>query len=101
VRLEIRYLGNVLSGGIEWLLVTSSRTFARLRNSTGLLRCYTSRVENGHTVPSVDTLEKMARTGSSDVPTLHGRSKIEKPDISFLRSSRQATRNRKPGFAHL
>jgi len=28
---------------------------------TGLLRCYISRVENGHTVPSVDTLEKLAR----------------------------------------
>jgi transcriptional regulator with XRE-family HTH domain len=28
---------------------------------TGLLRWYISRVENGHTVPSVDTLEKMAR----------------------------------------
>src|SRR5271156_1302953 len=28
---------------------------------TGLLRCYLSRIENGHTIPSVDTLEKMAR----------------------------------------
>ncbi len=28
---------------------------------TGLLRCYISRVENGHTIPSVETLEKMAR----------------------------------------
>jgi transcriptional regulator with XRE-family HTH domain len=28
---------------------------------TGLLRCYISRVENGHTVPSVETLEKFAR----------------------------------------
>jgi transcriptional regulator with XRE-family HTH domain len=28
---------------------------------TGLLRCYISRVENGHTVPSVETLEKIAR----------------------------------------
>jgi transcriptional regulator with XRE-family HTH domain len=28
---------------------------------TGLLRCYVSRVENGHTVPSLDTLEKWAR----------------------------------------
>jgi transcriptional regulator with XRE-family HTH domain len=27
---------------------------------TGLLRCYTSRVENGHTIPSLDTLEKYA-----------------------------------------
>jgi transcriptional regulator with XRE-family HTH domain len=28
---------------------------------TGLLRCYLSRVENGHTVPAVETLEKLAR----------------------------------------
>lgn len=27
---------------------------------TGLLRCYISRVENGHTVPSLETLEKLA-----------------------------------------
>jgi transcriptional regulator with XRE-family HTH domain len=27
---------------------------------SGLLRCYTSRVENGHTVPSVDTIAKYA-----------------------------------------
>jgi transcriptional regulator with XRE-family HTH domain len=27
----------------------------------GLLRCYVSRVEHGHTVPSIHTLEKMAR----------------------------------------
>jgi len=28
---------------------------------TGLLRCYLSRVENGHTVPSLETLQKIAR----------------------------------------
>jgi transcriptional regulator with XRE-family HTH domain len=28
---------------------------------TGLLRCYISRVENGHTVPAVETPEKFAR----------------------------------------
>ena len=28
---------------------------------TGLLRCYLSRVENGHTIPSIETLEKLAR----------------------------------------
>src|SRR3979411_594782 len=32
----------------------------------GLLRCYISRVENGHTVPAIETLEKMAR--SLEVP---------------------------------
>jgi len=31
-----------------------------IERRTGLLRCYTSRVENGHTVPSVETLEKYA-----------------------------------------
>ncbi len=28
---------------------------------TGLLRCYISRVENGHSTPAVETLEKFAR----------------------------------------
>jgi transcriptional regulator with XRE-family HTH domain len=28
---------------------------------TGLLRCYISRVENGHTVPALETIEKFAR----------------------------------------
>jgi transcriptional regulator with XRE-family HTH domain len=32
-----------------------------IEERTGLLRCYVSRVENGHTVPSVETLEKFAR----------------------------------------
>ena len=31
-----------------------------IEKRTGLLRCYISRVENGHTVPSIETLEKMA-----------------------------------------
>jgi transcriptional regulator with XRE-family HTH domain len=32
-----------------------------IEKRTGLLRCYVSRVENGHTVPAIETLEKMAR----------------------------------------
>ena len=32
-----------------------------MEQRTGLLRCYISRVENGHTVPAIGTLEKMAR----------------------------------------
>ena len=45
------------------------RQFRELKNfsqgdieqRTGLLRCYISRVENGHTVPSIETLEKLSR----------------------------------------
>jgi transcriptional regulator with XRE-family HTH domain len=32
-----------------------------IENKTGLFRCYISRVENGHTVPAIETLEKLAR----------------------------------------
>jgi transcriptional regulator with XRE-family HTH domain len=44
---ELRESKNLSQGDIE--------------QRTGLFRCYTSRVENGHTVPSVATLEKYAR----------------------------------------
>jgi len=44
------------------------RSFSQgdIEKRTGLLRCYISRVENGHTVPSLDTLEKLAM--AMDVP---------------------------------
>ncbi len=32
-----------------------------IEKRTGLLRCYISRVENGHTIPAIETLEKLAR----------------------------------------
>jgi len=37
-----------------------------IEKRTGLLRCYLSRVENGHTVPSLDTLAKIA--GALELP---------------------------------
>jgi len=40
-----------------------------LENRTGLKRCYISRVENGITVPSLDTLEKLTR--ALEVPLYH------------------------------
>jgi transcriptional regulator with XRE-family HTH domain len=44
---EMREAKNLSQGDIE--------------KRTGLLRCYISRVENGHTVPAIETLEKLAR----------------------------------------
>src|SRR5437879_1388937 len=40
-----------------------------IEKRTGLLRCYISRVENGHTVPAIETLEKLAR--ALEVPMYH------------------------------
>lgn len=37
-----------------------------IEERSGLLRCYISRVENGHTVPSIETLERFA--SALDVP---------------------------------
>jgi transcriptional regulator with XRE-family HTH domain len=40
-----------------------------MERRTGLFRCYISRVENGHTVPAIETLEKIAR--ALEVPLYH------------------------------
>ena len=40
-----------------------------IEKRTGLLRCYLSRVENGHTIPSLDTLAKIAQ--AMDMPLGH------------------------------
>jgi transcriptional regulator with XRE-family HTH domain len=40
-----------------------------IEKRTGLLRCYLSRVENGHTIPSLETLQKIA--GALDLPLSH------------------------------
>jgi transcriptional regulator with XRE-family HTH domain len=37
-----------------------------IEKRTGLLRCYLSRVENGHTTPSLETLQKLAN--AMDMP---------------------------------
>ena len=53
-----------------------------IEKRTGLLRCYISRVENGHTVPSVDTLEKMAR--ALEVPMYRlftDEEQVQKPNL--------------------
>ena len=40
-----------------------------IEKRTGLLRCYLSRVENGHTIPSLDTLAKIAT--AMELPLAH------------------------------
>jgi transcriptional regulator with XRE-family HTH domain len=40
-----------------------------IEKRTGLIRCYTSRVENGHTVPTIETLAKYAQ--ALEIPLYH------------------------------
>ncbi len=51
----------VIHGRLRALREQKNLSQGDIEQRTGLLRCYVSRVENGHTVPAVETLEKMAR----------------------------------------
>ena len=53
-----------------------------IERRTGLKRCYVSRVENGHTVPSIETLVKLAR--ALEVPMSQLFYDGEQPDVPFL-----------------
>ncbi len=73
-----------------------------IEKRTGLLRCYISRVENGHTVPAIETLEKLARAleiplyqlfyDGDEPPKLPNLLKRKtSDDIGFGSSGKQAT----------
>ena len=50
----------VISERLVALRVQKNMTQGDVESRTGLLRCYLSRLENGHTIPSIETLEKLA-----------------------------------------
>ncbi len=60
-----------------------------IEKRTGLLRCYISRVENGHTVPAIETLEKLAR--AMEVPLYQlfydGEEPPELPNLPLRKSA--------------
>jgi transcriptional regulator with XRE-family HTH domain len=74
-----------------------------IEKRTGLLRCYLSRVENGHTIPSLDTLAKIAT--AMDLPlaqffsdsTANGVSKsapqLTEDEVRFLSQIRRYSPN--------
>ena len=54
-----------------------------IEKRTGLLRCYLSRVEKGHTVPSLDTLQKIAASLDLELSQFFAEQKVGK-DMSSL-----------------
>src|SRR5438128_4224439 len=73
-----------------------------IEKRTGLLRCYLSRVENGHTIPSLDTLAKIA--GAMEIPLAqffadepeiksNGKSMMSEDDLKFLNQFRRYSAN--------
>jgi transcriptional regulator with XRE-family HTH domain len=51
----------VISERLKQLRESKNFSQGDIQARTGLLRCYLSRLENGRTVPSIETLEKLAR----------------------------------------
>lgn len=51
----------IIADRLRLLRETKKLSQGDIEKRTGLLRCYISRVENGHTVPAIETLEKLAR----------------------------------------
>jgi transcriptional regulator with XRE-family HTH domain len=77
-----------------------------VQKRTGLMRCYISRVENGHTVPAVETLYKFARAlevpmyrlfyEDADAPGMPDHPSFAKLDDQSVRGGRHSAR-----FIHL
>jgi transcriptional regulator with XRE-family HTH domain len=73
-----------------------------IEKKTGLLRCYLSRVENGHTVPSLDTLSKIAVAldisiaqffADETVGHQHNPTKLSDDELRFLTQIRRYSSN--------
>lgn len=87
---EIREKKNLSQGDIE--------------KRTGLLRYYISRIENGHTVPGMETLEKLARAfgvplyqlfyDGKEPPKLPGLARRKAPEDTGWGSSARPRRKR-------
>ena len=80
----------IIGDRIRLLRETKKLSQGDIEKRTGLLRCYISRVENGHTVPAIETLEKLAR--AMEVP-LYQFSTTEKnrPSCRIFRSGKPRT----------
>ena len=92
----------VIGDKLKELRATKQLSQGDIEKRTGLLRCYISRVENGHTVPSIDTLEKMARALEIPMYRLFTDDEhVKKPNIPISNGNRHAIKNRTPNFALL
>ena len=59
--------GMIIGDRLRALREAENLSQGDIEKRTGLIRCYVSRVENNHTVPAIETLEKFAR--ALEVPT--------------------------------
>jgi transcriptional regulator with XRE-family HTH domain len=90
-----RRIRMVIGDKLKSLRAQKKMSQGDMEKRTGLLRCYISRVENGHTVPSVETLERLAQ--ALEVPmyrlfTDDGR--VQKPNIPMESISQRSSHSK-------
>lgn len=67
-----------------------------IEERTGLLRCYISRIENCHTVPALETLEKLARALEVPIYALfHGIEHSSEPMLKRGKPARESAYERR------
>jgi transcriptional regulator with XRE-family HTH domain len=76
----------VISDRLKRLREAQNLSQGDIQERTGLFRCYLSRLENGRTVPSIETLEKLAR--ALEVP-LHQLFTDDETPVKKLRVSKE------------
>ena len=78
-----------ISGRLHNLREERKLSQGDIEKRTGLLRCYISRVENGHTVPSLETLERLA--AALEIPLYQLFYEGEEPPVLPNLSRREST----------
>jgi transcriptional regulator with XRE-family HTH domain len=90
----------IIGDRLRQLRESKNQSQGDIETKTGLLRCYVSRVENGHTAPAVETLEKFARAlevpmyqlfyEGTDGPSAARNRALESDDVEWASSGKPA-----------
>jgi transcriptional regulator with XRE-family HTH domain len=85
--MELRGGNMVVGDRLKSIRELKKLSQGHIEKRTGLFRCYVSRVENNHTVPSIETLEKWTRALDISLSQLFADGQAPKP-LPMLKNSR-------------
>jgi transcriptional regulator with XRE-family HTH domain len=87
----VKSISSNIGGTIRDFRLQRGMSQGDIEKRTGLLRCYLSRVENGHTVPSLETLQKIAGALDLQLAQFFAEDSIPK-EVSTLNLSEEEIR---------
>jgi transcriptional regulator with XRE-family HTH domain len=87
LQLQIEEAGMIVGERLKSIRESKGLSQGDIEEKTGLLRCYLSRCENGHTVPSIDTLERWVRALGVSMAQLFAEDGEPVPVLSALKKT--------------